>query len=507
MKKLLLTAGALLTSAMAMAQLKYVDSMYANSGITVTKNIQYCKAMSVLTGSPKLDSFYMDVYNPTGNTDNGRPLIIMLHTGNFLPRYKNKQPTGARDDSAMVAICKKFAQRGYVVAAMSYRLGWNPISTDVNVRRGTIINAAYRGVQDLSAAIRYIKRNIKEGGNTWSLDSTKIAVGGQGTGGYVTLAYASLDRQSEIRIPKFYDFSAGKWMVQDSALLGDIQGFRIPGTTGALVVENHKGYTSDAKIAFNFGGALGDTSWLETGGMPIISAQGVSDPFAPYKYGIVTVPGTSPPLTVVDVSGSYDVMKRVNQLNLNDCYKGKVSGLLTMQANRLNDGYEGLLPLAGAANGSGPWEWWADTNYLRLYLTGSGLFTQAEITEVNENGYKSNPFVSKARALRYLDTLVGYFAPRVAVCLGLQTSVSDNEAKLKYKVSLSPNPARNMLNIDNNSGHDLQSATITDINGKVVKTIAISGAHSSVSLDLPAGMYLVQFRFPLGSSTQKLIVE
>lgn len=507
MKKLLLTSMLMLFVGFSMAQLKYVDSMYPNSGITVTKSVKYQFAMSVLTGTPVLDSFYMDIYEPTGNTDAGRPLVIMLHTGNFLPRYKNKQPTGARDDSATVAMCRKFAQRGYVVAAMSYRLGWNPVSTDINVRRGTIINAAYRGVQDLSACVRFFKKNIKSGGNTWNLDSTKIATGGQGTGGYVTLAYATLDRQSEIRIPKFYDFAANKWMVQDSLYLGDIQGFKIPGTTGALVYPNHPGHTSDAKIAFNYGGALGDTSWLEAGGMPIISAQGMADPFAPYKYGIVNVPGTSPPLTVVDVSGSYDVMQRVNKLNVNSCYKGKVSGLLTMQANRLNDGYEGLFPIAGAANGSGPWEWWADTSYLRAYLTGSGLFTQPEITEVNTNGYKSNPFMSKARALRYIDSLVGYFAPRIAVCMGLQASVNTSKITAEPGVTIAPNPSNGTFSIVTEENNPLTSTVLCDLSGREIRNLGISGVQNNVSLNVSAGMYFLKLSFREGSSSRKIVVQ
>jgi len=508
MKKLLLSSILLFFAAFSMAQLKYVDSMYPNSGITITKKLKYAYGITVLTGFPKLDSMYFDLYEPTGNTDAKRPLIIFAHTGNFLPRYKNKQPTGARDDSATVAICKKFAQRGYVVASMSYRLGWNPISPDVNVRRGTIINAAYRGVQDLSACVRYFKKHIKEGGNTWKIDSTMFAVGGQGTGGYVTLAYASLDRQSEIRIPKFFDFNANKWMVQDSALLGDINGFRIAGTTGALVTENHKGYTSNSKVAFNFGGMMGDTSWLEAGEMPIIAIHGIYDPFAPYNYGTVYVPGTTPPLTVVDASGSGDVMMRVNKLGNNSIYKGKVKDVYTTRANKLNKGYDGLFPIDGLANGSAPWEWWADTSYLRSYLTGSGAFTQAEITEVNTNGYKSNPFVSKARAMRYIDTMVSYVAPRLAVTMGLQIAVNVVSVNPTNAVVLYPNPTRNLLTITNNASENkLKNAIITDLNGKVLKSISVSNNQMTTNLNLPAGIYLVQLHFQNGSGVKKLVVQ
>lgn len=506
MKKLLLFTLSALIAGASFAQIKYVDSMFPSSSVKITKNVMYADAFSVLTGSAKLDTLRMDVYESDDNTDQKRPLIIFCHTGNFLPRYINQGPTGARDDSATVAMCRKFAEKGYVVAAISYRLGWNPAAPDESVRRETIINAAYRGVQDLCAAVRYFKKDAA-GSNTYAIDSSKIAVGGQGTGGYITLAYASLDRQSEIRIDKFFNFNTNKWMVQDSALLGDIRGFRIPGTAGVLVRENHKGHTSNAQIAFNMGGALGDSSWIEAGEIPIVSAHGIQDPFAPYNLGIVTVPGTVPQ-NVVPVSGSFDVMKRVNKFNNNSPYKGKVYDVYTMQANKLNQGLEGLFPIAGAANGSGPWEWWADTSYLRVFLTASGRFTYSEITAINRNGFRSNPFMSKARALRYIDSLQGYFAPRIAVSLGLVSSVGVTRTNPASNVTVYPNPASGQVVIHNNwTDNKLISAELTDINGRTIQTMNLGEAHNVVKLNAAPGVYMLRMVFEKGVGVQKLLVD
>lgn len=508
MKKLLLLAATASVCFAAKSQIKYVDSMYASTTVVVNKNLMYADGYSVLTGSPKLDTQRMDVYYSTGNTSTAKPLIIFCHTGNFLPRYVNQQPTGARDDSATVAMCRKFAEKGYVVASISYRLGWNPVSLDESVRRETIINAAYKGVQDLSAAVRYFKKDVYSGTNTWNVDTTKIAVGGQGTGGYITLAYATIDRQSEIRIDKFYNFNTNKWMVQDSLYWGDVKGFKIPGSVGAFVRENHKGHTSNAQISFNMGGAMGDSSWLEAGEIPIISAHGVQDQFAPYKDGIVSVPGTSPPLNVVDVSGSYSVMKKVNALGNNSSYKGKVYDVYTMQANKINDGLEGLFPIAGAANAHGPWEWWADTNYLRVYLTASGYFTQDQITKVNENGFKANPFMTKARAIRYIDSLQGYFAPRIAVSLGLVSSVNVSQLDLASNVTVYPNPAKDQIVIHNNwEDHKLMKAELVDMNGRTIQIIEITGNHQAVKLVAPSGIYALRMVFDNGTATKKLILE
>jgi hypothetical protein len=507
MKKLLLSSIACFSAASMLAQIKYVDPIYAESTVQITKNVQYATHISVLpvvlqTGGPAPENLTMDLYSSTGNTDAAKPLIIFLHTGNFLPRYGNNLPTGARDDSATVAFCKKLAQRGYVVAAMSYRLGWNPISQIESERRETIINAAYRGVQDLAACVRFFKKSVKAG-NAYAIDSTKIAVGGQGTGGYITLAYATLDRQSETRLEKFYNLDVKRWMVQDSALMGDRLGFKIPGTPSALVIENHKGHTSNVQIAFNFGGALGDSSWLEKGSLPIISVHGIQDPFAPYNLGIVSVPGTTSPLNVVDVSGSFDVMKRTNNFGNNASYKGKVNDVYTLQANKLNKGYDGLFPIAGAANGSGPYEWW-DTAAIKAL----GVPNAAKVIA---NGNASNPLhkiFGKTRAMLYIDSMMGYVAPRLAVSMGLVASVGINKTDLASNVTVAPNPATSQIIIHNNwNERKLISAELVDMNGRVIQNMQLNSDHNVVDLKASAGVYMLRLNFNDGVGMKKLVIN
>jgi hypothetical protein len=507
MKKVLLTLTGVLAAVSAMAQTKYVDVLYPESSVQVTKNISYATHITVLPaltgGNPAPENLAMDIYSSSDNTDAKKPLVIFLHTGNFLPRYVNNGVSGARDDSATVAFCKRLAQRGYVVASISYRLGWNPASPNENVRRETIINAAYRGVQDLSACVRFFKKDAA-GSNTYGIDTTKIAAGGQGTGGYITLAYSTLDRQSEIRIEKFYNLDANRWMVQDSALMGDREGFKIPGTTGALVIENHKGHTSNAQITFNLGGALGDSSWLEAGSLPIISVHGIQDPFAPYKLGVVAVPGTNPPLNVVDVSGSYDVMMRTNKFNNNASYKGKVYDVYTMQANKLNDGLEGLFPIAGAANGSAPWEWWDTTAIKALGLpNGAAILRNADL---------SNPLhkvLGKTRAMLYVDSIMGYVAPRLAVSLGLVASVGVDERDLSSNITIYPNPTTGTINVVNNwTNHQMQRIAIRDMSGKMVfETGANAQAMTLSNLGLRPGMYIVEIALNGGLARNKVVVQ
>ena len=259
MKKLLLSAVLLLSATAAMAQIKYVDRVLNPSQITKSMHIMYGANYTVMKGgwqwdgkptTPlRLDTLRMDVYEPTDGVAK-RPLVIFMHSGSFLPRYANNSPVGYKDDSATVAFCKDLAMRGYVVASMTYRYGWNPTAATEDLRKSGIINAAYKGVQDVSACIRYFKENVAIYGNTFGVDTTKIAVGGNGTGGYISSAFASLDRQSEIKINKFKDPNSGKNFVNDT-IWGDRKGF---GGYPGFSKSNTAGYTSTAQAAFAIGG-------------------------------------------------------------------------------------------------------------------------------------------------------------------------------------------------------------------------------------------------------------
>ena len=119
-----------------------------------------------------------------------------------------------------------------------------------------------------------------------------------------------------------------------------------------------------ALLAFAVGGAIGDSAWMEKGEIPLIWSHSVMDPFAPYTTGMVNVPGTT--LQVVEVSGGFDAMNRCQRLGNTSPYKGKVMDDYTRAANVLNKGIDGLFPVAGLANASGPYEWY-DTARIKMF--------------------------------------------------------------------------------------------------------------------------------------------
>jgi hypothetical protein len=182
---------------------RYVDEVFDN--VVVSSNVMYGSNIGIITQAPALEDLHMDIYEPAGDTETNRPVVIMLHTGSFLPAIVNGQATGDKSDNSIVEMCTRFAKKGYVAVAVNYRLGWNPVSPSEDVRRSTLIQAAYRGLQDTKTAVRFLRKSTAEDGNPYGVGD-QFAVGGHGTGGYLSLAMATLnDYESELLLTKFID--------------------------------------------------------------------------------------------------------------------------------------------------------------------------------------------------------------------------------------------------------------------------------------------------------------
>jgi acetyl esterase/lipase len=196
----LLLAVALLVSVAVQAQDRYLDPVF--NEVTVTRDLTYGVNATVLyatvVGQAVPEELKFDFFEPAGDDVTERPLVLYFITGNFLPSVLNQTTSGTRGDSINVEIATRLAKMGYAVAVCSYRLGWNPTAPTQPERALGLIQAAYRGVQDARTAIRYFKRSVAEQGNPFSVDTSRIVLWGEGTGGYVTLATATLDNFNEI---------------------------------------------------------------------------------------------------------------------------------------------------------------------------------------------------------------------------------------------------------------------------------------------------------------------
>ena len=500
----------------ALAQTRYLDNVFTDA--TVTSDVVYGINVSVLTGLPGGPSaLKMDVYEPSGDTETNRPVVIVMHTGNFLPAVYNGSPTGTKTDNAVVELCEQFTRRGYVAIAMAYRLGWDPLNTVEAIRTGSIMNAAYRAVQDAHTCVRYLRMDVTLNGNTFGIDTSKFVIGGIGTGGYVSLGFDAFDDYAELQFLKFMDFTDPFNPVPyiDTALSGDFNGE----WTRPMNTPSHVGYSNNANMIFNIGGAMGDSSWMAAGDLPIISFHCINDPNAPYHYGAVIVPTTGG--FVLNASGGHSVVWNANNLGNNDAFATETyTDCFSERADLINDGIKGLFPFqtpppgsttcsdgAGETEQGSPWDWWDEAAYI---ATATNIGKDGDLE--NCHALLSNPNMSEYKAKYYADTIVGYLLPRMyKVLFGTYIDgvcyVDIYGAEGPSKVTIYPNPSADIIKI---SAEDLlRTIALYDISGRLIYEKTDIGAKMFMlsNTRIIPGMYFAQITTDHGQATTKIIFK
>ena len=516
------------------AQTRYLDDVF--SAVTVTSDIDYATNISILpllqALPPGPATLKFDMYEPAGDSLVDRPVIILVHTGSFLPPVVNGQATGSKLDFSIVEQCTRWAKMGYVAIAMENRLGWNPTSTDQDVRTSSLLQAAYRGIQDAKALVRYM-RMTEDNGNPHGINSDKIVLGGQGTGAYISLGYATLNNPAvELMLPKFINFNTsppspyvfppffGNPDGTDSTYLpaaasptGQDELWNIP---------NNPSYSNDINMVFNLGGALADISWLEAGDVPMVSFHCEMDPYAPLDTGDVIVPTTGE--FVVEVMGSRTVQQYIHNYGNNMSFAmAGITDVFTTAANVNNGGIEGLYifktpapsttPNAFGENeeeqGS-PWDWWDNASYGAVAEAVNGVPGLTSPAYFEANAILGNPTMSAARGNAYLDTVQGYLNPRMYEVLDLANYISIISGVNYIEsalVELYPNPASNVLNIVSyNVG--IEKINIYNLNGQLVLNKDVNNNQKKINIrSLESGIYIVDILSEKTSIKRKLIIK
>jgi hypothetical protein len=435
------------------------------------------------------------IYMPVGDTLAARPVILFMHTGSFLPAIVNQQTTGNSNDSTVVEMCRRFAKRGFVAIAINYRIGWNPATTDANVATGQLLNATYRAVQDAKNAIRFVRKNAQSLG----IDTSRIILGGQGTGGYASFAAATLNKYSEITLGKFINTTTSLPYV-DTALSGDWNGLG----GSVLNIAGDATIPTNFHFEFNLGGAMGDSVWLEQGDVPMVGFHCATDPFAPYGRGNVIVPTTGT-VVISNASGSKVVLDKANRLGNNASIDSKVyNDVWTNKALEVSQGTKNLYTFRFSQNPTqgSPWEWW---NRAAIQASGQAGITADSISML------TNLDMSEAKAKAYIDTIQEFLVPRIVVALNLpgkekywNTSVKE-AANLSNELNLYPNPAANELNLQ--LPVVMQSIVLVDMMGREVLTSDVKSMNVKLDItSLKQGLYFVTVKTIDGRSAVKRIV-
>ncbi len=528
---------------------RYVEEIFDD--VSVTSNVVYGVNPTVLTlaDTSILEAvnqpLVMDIYQPTGDTETDRPLMLIFHTGNFLPPVLNGQISGQKVDSSAVEICTQLARRGFVAASVEYRDGWNPLAQTQPLRALGLIQAAYRGVQDGRTAVRYMRRSVAENDNPYGIDPNKISTFGTGTGGYLVLGMASLDEYAEILNTtngpgKFLFDSNGDGMATTPMVLeafhGDIEGVTtVVAPNGSFgypegdttTIADHVDYSSEVQLTINVGGAVGDVSWIDENTSPIISVQSPFDMFAPYDDATLIVPTTGD--AIVRVQGGLSIARAQSALGNNDSFaNGIFTDEITQEAmdNAATAGHEyieGLYPFISPPNSLGLDEgvvidWWDPNGQSPVNGPGMGfpwnlIVLPGDTLSLHENGLILNEGMSAAKSRGNIERIMGYVIPRTCLALELEECnflFSSTEEVLADDLflSISPNPVDNVMNLDAED-QIIRAVQIFSLDGKMVAQYNnINQTQFTVNrTEIGTGVYVIKTGFDNGFSSRKVVFK
>jgi dienelactone hydrolase len=160
----LLATGCTLPRPVGDSPLRYRDQVFTN--VNVTSGLTYGSAPDA-QGNPV--TLRLDVYQPAGDSQTGRPALVWVHGGGF--------SGGDKTNALPVDVSNHFARLGYVVVSINYRLLGSGCASNPSQPSCTI--AAIEAQHDAQAAVRWLRANAA----TYEIDASRIGIGGESAGG------------------------------------------------------------------------------------------------------------------------------------------------------------------------------------------------------------------------------------------------------------------------------------------------------------------------------------
>lgn len=484
------------------AQKRYFDPVFPN--VTVTADAIYGTNATVLLagviGQAIPQALKMDVYEPAGDTASARPLIILLHSGGFLPPQVNGGCNGHKTDGEVVELARRLAQRGFVIAAANYRVGWSPLAPAQADRIFTFLNAIQRGVQDSRTCVRFFRKDHATA-NDYRIDPSKITLWGIGTGGIVALASATIDAPTDwystnlvgspLGIPYVAETVIGNPDATNVGIVPSPPPSTLYPVGDTLCYPNHIGYSSDFALAVHAAGVLMDTTWLQADDVPILSFANPSSPLEPCGIGCLGF--SVPPVTPVfcNVVGSCALQARQAGLGNNEVWENAgFDDPLSTYALSVNGGEEGFFRFLGTSEYA-PW----------AFATSPSPYGVA-------NAMCDTDFAS---ASAYLDTILAYFAPRACAVLDLDEECvaipSASHEIWPNALKISPNPADGDVLVE--AASPILALELYDLQGRLLwqKGALRESSERIPRGHLPPGLYVLRARFEQEIRSTKITWE
>ena len=194
---------------------------------------------------PKKLDLYLDLYVPDDSMPK-HPLFVLLHGGAFF--------FGDKGNLNMRKWCEHFAQSGYVVASVNYRMGFA-------ISKASIQQCGYQAIQDAHAALRYLAANAEE----YHIDPDYIFLAGTSAGSITALGTAFMNNEN---CPPFV--TKNKLTKKCGMLHAGSNELRNPVKIKALA---------------NMWGAIYDLHEIDGHPIPVISFHGTNDQVVPFDHG------------------------------------------------------------------------------------------------------------------------------------------------------------------------------------------------------------------------------
>jgi acetyl esterase/lipase len=239
----------------------YQDVVYSRDAPKITG-----AALGIETTLPY--DLFMDIRTPPPtDTVTKRPAFIMAFGGGFvdIAFMGSTVLVGTMDNEDVQALADTLAHWGYVTACIEYRTGFDVLS------RTSILRAVWRGSQDISAGVRFLRKNS----DWFGIDEDKVFIGGSSAGGFSCLHSTFIDGLE--RIPESYEQTP--IVMQD---LGEMHSRPIEMLTAFNPFAANTVIGNDVDSIANgiasYWGALGDTNWLSGNNKaPVIMFHGTND--------------------------------------------------------------------------------------------------------------------------------------------------------------------------------------------------------------------------------------
>ncbi len=439
----------------------------------------------------------MDIFQPQGDTLSLRPVVICAHGGGFI--------SGTKEHDDMLAFCDSLAKKGYVTVTIDYRQGMNILSS-VSAER-----AAYRGLQDSRAAVRYIKSIA----SSLRIDTNNVFFLGSSAGAFMALQNIYMNKESE-RPASTFQISHFPPSFDDGPDLGSLD-----------AIQSSLKYFGQPKAIISLWGAVKDTTLIKAAdaNVPVFLVHGTADTIVPFNvgspFGMPTLPSTY---------GSYPISLRLENLGkpaetyfvpgVGHEFYGVKNGtwspapnaywdtILTLVTNFLYDQHKPFAKFSNSVAGRTVQFYNSTAGCTSWYWNFGDGSTSAE--ENPKHIYSSDG--TYIVSLMTLNQIQSWDTVSSAIVISGQTSVSNNNGSTPLSYSLNQNYP-NPFNPTTKIKYSIPFAgkvkiKVYDVLGKEVKTLTDEYKEAGIyeikfdGSNLSSGIYL--YRITAGTFTKTL---